>query len=193
MLSQLTNLKLQWREVFGSKLHWLYAYFKSSVEKYVVSIDAFVFNFCRIVSIKLSILGIWYVFLCINLFSIFESSANLNKFISFNSYSNWIYELCRSNYSILISFSSNSFLSSAFTKGWGFIRTRLRFWCVSAKFLWYLGLTVCMRDLSFLEMWPGKSRAICFSWLIIDFDRSLIIILIVLKRIRVVGKDLGYL
>ena len=48
-----------------------------SCEK-AASCDAFVFKFC-IVSVRLSILGIWYSFIWNDLFNIFESSASLTN------------------------------------------------------------------------------------------------------------------
>ena len=40
--------------------------------------------------------------------------------------------------------------------------TRFSFWSVWVKFLWNVGLTVCLWGLPILEMSPGKPRAIFF-------------------------------
>ena len=69
-------LKLQCFCVSPCKGIWLYAYFRSVFEKYnvpVFCLSSLIFH--AIVSIRWSILCIWYLFLCIASFNFFESSA----------------------------------------------------------------------------------------------------------------------
>ena len=69
-------LKLQCFCVSSCKGTWLYAYFRSLFEKY--SVPVFCFNSLilhAIVSIRWSMLWIWYLFLSIASFNFFESNA----------------------------------------------------------------------------------------------------------------------
>ena len=116
--SQLIILKLQSRPFSGSRLSWLHAYFNSNVEKHAVSCASSVFNFCWIVSIKLSIFGKWYLFLWIDLFNIFKSKASLTVLSLFTVITmGEIKFLSEQLFNFMMCSSASIFLSSALTSG----------------------------------------------------------------------------
>ena len=71
--------KLQWCAVSWCRMSWLKAYCKSIVVSYDLFCVAIELIFCEISCIRLSVCGIWCLFLWINLFKSCESSATITE------------------------------------------------------------------------------------------------------------------
>ena len=155
-------LKLQWLAVWASKFNWLYAYFKSIVEKYVVFFGAGALICWEIDSIKVSMFDIWYLFLWMDLFNTFESTASFIvwSFFTVTTMGDMKY-LSGQLESFMICFSASNFLSSVITFSWRLIGIRLPFWCLGWKSLWILDFATWIFDRPIRDTKPGKVVAIC--------------------------------
>ena len=155
-------LKLQWFVVLESKYNWLYAYFRSSVEKYVVFYGAGAPKCWEIDSISESILGIWYLFLWMALFNILKSIASLQvwSFFTVTTIGDMKY-LSGKLETFIICFSSSNFFSSLLSLSCRLIGIRLPFWCLGWKFLWKLDWATWFLDLPMRDTKFGKVFGIC--------------------------------
>ena len=155
-------LKLQWFAVLVSKYNWLYAYFKSIVENYVVFCDTGALICWEMDSISVSKYGIWYSFLWMALFNTFESSASfiIWSFFTVTTIGDMKY-LSGQLESFMICFSSNNFSSSLLTFPCKLIGMRLTFWCLGWKSIWNLDFATWFFDLPIRDISSGKVFAIC--------------------------------
>ena len=144
------------------KFNWLYAYFKSSVEKYIVFCDSGALNCWEMDSISVSIFGIWYFFLWMALFNTFDSSASFTvwSFFTVTTIGDIKY-LSGQLESFIICFSSNNFLNSLLVFSFKLIVIRLPFWCLGGKSLWNLDFATWFLDLPMRDISSGKVFALC--------------------------------
>ena len=125
---------------------------------------------CRdIVSISMSILDIWYLFLCIALFSTLESNASFIDWSFFTVI--MIGEMkCSSEqlYSFSIRRSVCNLSNSADTLGWRFMGTRRPFWCFAVNFWWNFDFAACVLDRPILDTKWGNCVAIVSLFLHVE-------------------------
>ena len=162
VISPLIILKLQWLAVFASRFNWLYAYFKSIVEKYAVFCGARALICWDIDSISVSMFGIWYLFLWMALFNTFEFSASFIvwSFFTVTTMGDMKY-LSGQLESFMMCFSASNFLSSVLTLSWRLIGIRLPFWSLGWKSLWNSDFATRIFHLPIRDIKPGKVLAIC--------------------------------
>ena len=109
--------------------------------------------------------GIWYLFLCISLFSTLESNASFIdwSFLTVITSGNM---KCSSeqldSFSIWPSFCKRS--NSAVTLGCRFIGTRRPFWCYAVNFWWNFDFATCDLDKSFLDTVKKLRRDCLFNF-----------------------------
>ena len=140
----------------------MFAFFKSNVEKYVVSCGARALICWEIGSMSVSILGISHLFLWIVLFNFLESSSSLFDWSLFTVTAMRDMKFLSGQLKSFIQcFSTNNFLSSQLTLSWRLFGMRLPFWCLGWKSLWKLDLATWFFDLPVREIRLGKFLAIC--------------------------------
>ena len=118
-------------------------------------------------SISVSIFGIWYLFLCIDLLRTLESNANFIVWsrltvITRGEINYWSEQL----FSFFMCPSSRSFLISQFTRSCRLMGTLLPFWCFGWKFLWNLDLTIWIFD-QYVK-WVVEIALQCEFWMDIE-------------------------
>ena len=116
---------------------------------------------CDIVSINMSILGIWYLFLCMALFSTLESNAGFIDWSFFTVITIGEMKSSSEQLDIFSIWPSVCNLSnSADTLGWRFIGTRRPFWCFAVNFWWNFDSATCVLDKPIQETKWGNCFAI---------------------------------